>query len=200
MKKTSSHRGGVWGRSPVGMGAFPTFLGHLCKKLWLDSGWDNAHNPYLDSALGKSCSSPAALEPRLESQTGKRRGIFAASISICAGTQRWTVSYSDGRGSCVPPGTLAGRLGSVASPEAPVERVDKAQLRSGSSGREPEQEQPSGEGAECGTGSVEPFPARRPPGSGMRGRDPRGARGHTALCRRDGTGGTGAVPAATALV
>ncbi|XP_058692994.1 uncharacterized protein LOC131578394 isoform X2 [Poecile atricapillus] len=37
---------------------------HLDKKLWLDSGWDNIHNPYLDSALGKSCNSPAALEPR----------------------------------------------------------------------------------------------------------------------------------------
>lgn len=27
MEKTSSHRGGVWGWSPVGMGAFQTFLG-----------------------------------------------------------------------------------------------------------------------------------------------------------------------------
>lgn len=27
MKKTSSHRGGVWGWSPVGMGTFRTFLG-----------------------------------------------------------------------------------------------------------------------------------------------------------------------------
>ncbi|XP_023804299.1 uncharacterized protein LOC111945901 isoform X3 [Cyanistes caeruleus] len=65
---------------------------HLDQKLWLDSGWDKIHNPYLDSALGKSCNSPAALEPRLESHTGKRGGISAASMSICAGTQRWTVS------------------------------------------------------------------------------------------------------------
>lgn len=87
-------------------------------------------------------------------------------------------------------GTLGGRLGSVVSSEAPVERVDQVQLCSASSGRESEQEQPSGEGAEGGSGSVEPFPAQSPRGSGMRDREPRGARGHTALCRRDGGGGT----------
>ncbi|RLV96760.1 hypothetical protein DV515_00012533, partial [Chloebia gouldiae] len=79
---------------------------HLHKNLWLDSRQDNTHNPYLDSALGKSCSSPAALEPR----------------NFCC-----VVVHA-----CFPPW------------------------------------------------------GRR--GSGMRGRDPRGARGHTALCRRDGGG------------
>lgn len=111
-------------------------------------------------------------------------------MSICAGTQRWTVSYRDRRGSCEQLGTSGGRQGSVASSEAPVERVDQVQLSSGSSGRESEQEKPSGEGAEGGSGSVEPFPAQGPRGSGMRNRDPREARGHTALCRRNGGGGT----------
>lgn len=118
----------------------------------------------------------------------------AASMSIRAGTQRWTVSHRDRRGSCEQLGTLVGWLESAASPEAPVERVEKVQLRSGFSGRESEQEQRSREGAEGGAVPVEPFPQQGPRGSGTRGGDPRGARGHSALCRHDTGGATGAVP------
>lgn len=116
----------------------------------------------------------------------------------------WTVSYRDRRGSREQLGTLWERLGSAVTPEAPVARVDKVQLRSGSSGRKSKQEQPSWAGTEgapgrwslshrgphvdlgCGAetpgsaGSQRPLPApRRRRGEAAPGLSP-GGRGDTA--------------------
>lgn len=88
-------------------------------------------------------------------------------MSICVGTPRWTVSHRDSRGIVDIWRLWGGRLASAVSPEAPVEQMDQVQLHSGSSGRESEQEQLSGEGAESGSGCVEPFPPQGPRGSGI---------------------------------
>ncbi|XP_041252823.1 uncharacterized protein LOC121331983 isoform X1 [Onychostruthus taczanowskii] len=89
-------------------GHSPATHRHLHKKLWPDSGW------ILTTLIWTQLWGRAAAP-----QQRWKPGIPAASMSICAGTQRWTVSHRDRRGSCEQPGTL---LGSVSTNNGVNER------------------------------------------------------------------------------